>query len=65
MGDQPDRLVTIPIHDARLEGELVVPDGATGLVVFAHGSGIGAVRGTTPSPRCSERTGWGRYCSTS
>lgn len=33
-------LVTdIPLEDATLEGELVVPGGASGLVVFAHGSG--------------------------
>ena len=32
-------LVTIPANGVELEGELVVPDGATGLVVFAHGSG--------------------------
>jgi dienelactone hydrolase len=31
--------VRIPAGDALLEGELVVPDGATGIVVFAHGSG--------------------------
>jgi len=33
------RTVTIPVDDVRLDGELVVPDGAAGLVVFAHGSG--------------------------
>jgi dienelactone hydrolase len=37
MNDQ--HAVTIPIGDVRLDGELVVPDGASGLVVFAHGSG--------------------------
>ena len=37
MNDQ--HVVTIPIGDVRLDGELVVPDGASGLVVFAHGSG--------------------------
>lgn len=31
--------VSIPAGDARLEGELVVPAGAAGIVVFAHGSG--------------------------
>ncbi|SIR76017.1 dienelactone hydrolase family protein [Natronorubrum thiooxidans] len=30
---------TIPVDDVELEGELIVPDGASGLVVFAHGSG--------------------------
>ena len=31
--------VQIPIGDARLEGELVIPGGAEGIVLFAHGSG--------------------------
>ena len=31
--------VTIPIEDVELEGLLEIPEGATGLVVFAHGSG--------------------------
>jgi len=39
MADQSEHLVTIPIGDVRLAGELVVPDDASGLVVFAHGSG--------------------------
>jgi dienelactone hydrolase len=39
MPDQSESLVTIPVDDVRLEGELVVPDDASGLVVFAHGSG--------------------------
>lgn len=34
-----EREVEIPIDGIELEGELIVPDGATGLVVFAHGSG--------------------------
>lgn len=29
----------IPVGDVELEGELIVPEGAHGLVVFAHGSG--------------------------
>jgi fermentation-respiration switch protein FrsA (DUF1100 family) len=33
------RIVNVPLDDIALEGELVVPDGAVGLVVFAHGSG--------------------------
>jgi pimeloyl-ACP methyl ester carboxylesterase len=33
------RLVTIRSRDARLEGELAVPQAAIGLVAFAHGSG--------------------------
>jgi putative phosphoribosyl transferase len=31
--------VQIPVGDVKLEGELVIPPGAGGLVVFAHGSG--------------------------
>jgi dienelactone hydrolase len=31
--------VVVPVGGARLEGDLAVPDGATGIVVFAHGSG--------------------------
>ncbi|AFZ71950.1 dienelactone hydrolase family protein [Natronobacterium gregoryi] len=30
---------TIPVGDVELEGDLVVPDDADGIVVFAHGSG--------------------------
>jgi dienelactone hydrolase len=33
--------VTVPVGDATLEGDLVVPDGASGIVPFAHGSGSG------------------------
>jgi dienelactone hydrolase len=29
----------VPVGDAVLEGDLVLPDGATGIVLFAHGSG--------------------------
>lgn len=29
----------IPVDDVTLEGKLVVPEGSTGVVVFAHGSG--------------------------
>lgn len=32
-------LVSIPVEDVNLDGMLEIPDGATGLVVFAHGSG--------------------------
>lgn len=39
MPDQSDDRVTIPADGVELEGKLVVPAGATGLVVFAHGSG--------------------------
>ncbi|MEN8614570.1 dienelactone hydrolase family protein [Dehalogenimonas sp. THU2] len=31
--------VTIPVGETRLSGDLCLPEGATGLVVFAHGSG--------------------------
>jgi pimeloyl-ACP methyl ester carboxylesterase len=34
-----DDLVYIPVDGTDLEGELIVPEGASGLVVFAHGSG--------------------------
>ncbi len=33
------RSVTIPAGDATLDGDLVVPEGAVGVVLFAHGSG--------------------------
>ncbi|MFB6102504.1 MAG: dienelactone hydrolase family protein [Haloplanus sp.] len=39
MGETVEELVQIPVDDAELEGLLAVPEGATGLVVFAHGSG--------------------------
>jgi putative phosphoribosyl transferase len=38
---QLERAVQIPANDVRLEGDLVVPPGARGIVVFAHGSGSG------------------------
>ncbi len=31
--------VAIPVRDVELRGELIVPSGAKGLVIFAHGSG--------------------------
>ena len=34
-----ETLVHVPAGDVTLEGELVVPDQATGVVLFAHGSG--------------------------
>lgn len=39
--DEPlgDDEVEIPVGEVRLRGRLTVPDGATGVVVFAHGSG--------------------------
>jgi len=39
MQGRTDTTVTIPADGVELEGELVVPEGATGIVVFAHGSG--------------------------
>lgn len=39
MSDETENVISIPVDDVALEGELIVPDGATGLVVFAHGSG--------------------------
>ena len=37
-GEKPTP-VEIPVDGVTLEGDLGIPDGATGLVVFAHGSG--------------------------
>jgi dienelactone hydrolase len=34
-----DKTVTIPVGDVVLKGNLRIPAGATGLVIFAHGSG--------------------------
>jgi pimeloyl-ACP methyl ester carboxylesterase len=39
MSQTTENLVHIPVDDVELEGILEVPDGAEGLVVFAHGSG--------------------------
>ncbi|GLF93207.1 phosphoribosyltransferase family protein [Streptomyces yaizuensis] len=39
--DPPDTEVWIPVGAARLGGTLAVPAGATGAVLFAHGSGSG------------------------
>lgn len=39
MNENDQHIVDIPVDDVRLEGELIVPDEATGLVIFAHGSG--------------------------
>jgi pimeloyl-ACP methyl ester carboxylesterase len=33
------KVLSVPADDVVVEGELVVPDGATGLVLFSHGSG--------------------------
>jgi putative phosphoribosyl transferase len=34
-----ERLVLVTAGEVKLEGNLVIPDGATGVVLFAHGSG--------------------------
>lgn len=39
MVDQPADSFTVPIDGVELEGDLALPADATGLVVFAHGSG--------------------------
>jgi putative phosphoribosyl transferase len=40
MSDLPKtHYVTIPLEDGTLEGDLTIPQGATGIVLFAHGSG--------------------------
>ena len=39
MAERTETVTSIPVGDVDLEGELVVPRGATGLVAFAHGSG--------------------------
>jgi dienelactone hydrolase len=36
---QLEQVIEIPSGNVRLEGELKVPQGATGIVLFAHGSG--------------------------
>src|SRR5436309_2517219 len=36
-----DKSVTVITSHATLDGNLAVPDGATGVVLFAHGSGSG------------------------
>jgi pimeloyl-ACP methyl ester carboxylesterase len=38
-GEHAERLVRIPADGVTLEGALEIPSGATGLVLFAHGSG--------------------------
>ena len=39
--EQSDRIVHIPVNGVKLEGSLVIPSEASGLVLFAHGSGSG------------------------
>ncbi len=59
MGANDNSIVTVAVDGVELEGELIVPDGATGLVLFAHGSGTaGTVRGTTSSPITRASGSW-------
>lgn len=37
--NKQEYLVSVPTHAVHLEGSLVVPEGAQGIVLFAHGSG--------------------------
>ncbi len=39
MSEPDTSIVTVTVDDVELEGDLRVPEGATGLVLFAHGSG--------------------------
>lgn len=39
MSQPSENIVSIPVGDVALEGMLAVPEGAPGIVVFAHGSG--------------------------
>ncbi|WP_277554044.1 dienelactone hydrolase family protein [Halobaculum limi] len=39
MDEKLSESVIIPVNGVRLEGDLIVPEGASGLIVFAHGSG--------------------------
>lgn len=39
MSDEIETVLSIPVDDVALKGKLIVPEDATGLVVFAHGSG--------------------------
>lgn len=39
MANPVDEVLSIPVDSVELEGELIVPEGASGIVAFAHGSG--------------------------
>jgi putative phosphoribosyl transferase len=58
--------VAITTRGRTLEGRLTVPDGAVGLVVFAHGSGSSrhSPRTDTSRSRCTPEA-WARCCWTS
>ena len=43
----PQRSLILNVEDAVLHGDLALPDGAEGLVVFAHGSGSRKARAPT------------------
>jgi dienelactone hydrolase len=54
MGSQPsarcdEKLVQVHAEDVRLDGNLAIPTGAEGIVVFAHGSGSSRL---SPRNRC-------------
>ena len=37
--EKSDRIVHIPVNGVKLEGSLIIPSKARGVVLFAHGSG--------------------------
>jgi len=39
MSGTTEQQVTIPVGEVSLEGILMIPEGAKGIVIFAHGSG--------------------------
>lgn len=41
MSERNEEVVRIPVGKATIEGNMVVPQGAIGIVLFAHGSGSG------------------------
>ena len=59
--DAVDEALTIPVGAARLEGNLVIPSTAQGLVLFAHGSGSSRA---SPRNRFVARTLQGRGLGT-
>ena len=58
--------VRVPVGAASLDGDLAVPDGATGVVLFAHGSGSSrhSPRNRYVAERAAAGAGWRRCCST-
>jgi hypothetical protein len=55
--------VEIPIRDAALAGDLTVPSNPSGLVIFAHGSGL-SQSGIASWPRPSTPAASPPCCST-